>query len=339
MNLFGEHTANSKLRFSGVESFRLCTQGLRALEQYESSTSKDDLRRAEQQLDECVRLHPSDVLPKFYLGSVKTLMGYDGLDYAKLLFQEVIDQGDATLSFAAKYNLAVAYVETYTAEGFSKAEELLAELIAAKPAGRSREKTIWSARATLLYIRADRIWRNREEPRESDCLAASKLMQDMDAFAKSLEKSPFREDPDILSGQHNARGTLLEFLARASRERDHDDYATRAKVEFESAAAQKVSYVNSMSNLARLEGEVFGNRELARKMWNRLLNMGKSGEYIHYNLGMIDEFEGDKERDLKHKEEALKHYEAALKHYQIAAPQIDEAKAAYERLSEALRKN
>lgn len=77
---------NKTLQFSEMGSFRLCTLGLRALEQYENSASEGDLRLAEESFGKCVQRFPSDVLPKFYLGTVKTLKGYEGLDEAKSLW-------------------------------------------------------------------------------------------------------------------------------------------------------------------------------------------------------------------------------------------------------------
>ena len=69
----------------GARSFRLCTEGIEALERFERQASATQLRIAETRLEECVRLYPSDLVPKFYLGSVKTLTGYAGLDRAEEL--------------------------------------------------------------------------------------------------------------------------------------------------------------------------------------------------------------------------------------------------------------
>jgi hypothetical protein len=332
VNFFGNDASLNTLRFSETQSFRLCTQGLRALEQYEKSASKEDLDRAEERLGQCVELYPSDALPKFYLGSAKILKGYAGLEEAQDLFNQVIRQGDPALSFAAKYNLAVVHVERYKDADFSEAERLLRDLIVAKPRRRSSEKTIWSAQATLLYIRADRLWRKRnesarkrEDPVNDDNLAhASSLEKDLDEFKNRLEKSRFRSDRDVLTDLWNARGTLLEFLAYAAKdEQARIEAAKAARGAFETAADQHVDYVNSMSNLARLEGDVFHRYSEARKIWERLLTMGKSGEYIQYNLGKISEAEGKKEE--------------ALKHYKDAAPEIDSAQIAFERLSQEMK--
>jgi tetratricopeptide (TPR) repeat protein len=321
VSFWAQNRTDSNLQFSEMASFRLCTQGLRALEQYENSASETDLRLAEESLGKCVQRYPSDVLPKFYLGSVKTLKGYGGLDEAKLLFSDVIAQGDPSLAFAAKYNLAIANVEEYSDKGFSEAQRLLDELVREKPRERSSERTIWSAKATLLYIRAHRLWKTREEPPTDDSLSlASALLIDLDEFRATLEKSGFSSDRDVLSDYWNARGGVQEFLAFASRDEvARGEAADLAKAAYQEAVEQKIDYVNSFSNLARLEGDVFHRDVEARKMWESILNLGKSEFYIRYNLGKISQREGKREE--------------ALKYYAEAAPEIPEAAAAWKKLN------
>jgi tetratricopeptide (TPR) repeat protein len=320
MNFLGHKPAGDDLRFSAAESFRLCTQGLRFLEQYESTTSAESLKKADEDLSRCVALYPSDVLPKFYLGSVKTLQGFEGLEEAKSLFSEVIEKGGPALSFAAKYNLAVANVEEYSPEGFSTAEKLLGEVARTKPRSDSSEKMVWAAKATLLYVRADRLWRHREEPTVGDHLADGlELEQELNSFESKLNASQFREDREIRSDVLNVKGTLHEFLYYASSDQSVKDSAkAAAKSEFEQAAGLRVDYVNSMSNLARLKQDVFGQLVEARQMWDRLLETGKSTHYIHYNLGKIDRAEGNTD--------------GAREHFRIAASKIPEAQTALQEL-------
>ncbi len=329
MSFWAPNGTDGTLQFSEMASFRLCTQGLRALEQYENSASEEDLRLAEENLGKCVQKFPSDVLPKFYLGTVKTLKGYRGLDEAKLLFSDVMKEGDPSLAFAAKYNLAIANVEQYTDKSFSEAQRLLEELVLVreKPRERSIEKTVWSAKATLLYIRAHRLWKTREEAATDDSLLlALRLLEDLDAFRGDLEKSEFASDRDALSDYWNARGAVHEYLAFASGdEKARNEASNLAKTDYQHAVEQKVDYVNSYSNLARLEGDVFGRDVEARKMWESLLNLGKDEYYIRYNLGKISEREGKREE--------------AIQHYAEAAPEIPEAAAALKRLNATKLKN
>jgi tetratricopeptide (TPR) repeat protein len=318
MNFLGHKPAGDDLRFTAVESFRLCTQGLRSLEQYESTTSPDSLKKAEDDLSRCVALYPSDVLPKFYLGSVKSLQGYEGLEEAKSLFNDVIEKAGPALSVAAKYNLAVANVEDYSLEGFARAENLLGEVVRARPRGDGGEKMVWAAKATLMYVRADRIWRQRSKPTDDDRKAASELQRELDTLEKKFNASRFKDDRDVQSDLLNSKGTLQEFLYYASTDEKQKNAAKEsAKSAFKQAADLRVDFVNSMSNLARLTQDVFGELSAARQMWEQLLPLGKSTQYIHYNLGKIDRAEGNIER--------------AREHFQ-AAPDIDGAREAIQEL-------
>jgi hypothetical protein len=320
MNFLGYKSTGNDLRFSAAESFRLCTLGLRSLEQYEDNTEPELLQKAEDELSRCVELYPADVLPKFYLGSVKTLKGYDGIEEAKLLFHQVIEQGSPALSFAAKYNLAVANVEEYSPKGFSEAERLLGELVSSKPKGKDSEKMVWSAQATLLYLRADRIWKTRNAPTNDGRRDAAKLLKDLDAFEGKLSASQFRADRDVWSDASNTRGTIQEFLFYASTDPAQKTAAsTAAKSAFQRAADLKVDYVNSMSNFARLTNDVLGDRAEARKIWESLSKLGKSTHYIHYNLGKMDEADGN--------------VESACTHYRLAASKMGEAQVALDKLN------
>ena len=321
MSFWAPIRKNKALQFSEMGSFRLCTLGLRALEQYENSASEGDLRLAEESFGKCVQRFPSDVLPKFYLGTVKTLKGYEGLDEAKSLFLEVISKGDASLSFAAKYNLAIANVEEYTDQSFFTAQTLLDELVLRKPKEGSKQKTYWSAKATSLYIRAHRVWKTRECAEGDNVRSAvTPLLKDLDTFLADLKKSDFQSDRDVLSEYWNARGMVQEYLAFVSADGEARARAADfAKNAFEHAVEQKVDYVNSYSNLARLEGDVFHHDVEARKMWESLLNLGKGQHYIRYNLGKISEREGKRTE--------------AIEHYTYAAPEISDAEAALKRLN------
>src|ERR1035441_5855066 len=156
--MFGKRGRNSaKLPFPNRDSFRLCSEGLQALERFERQASRADLDVAEERLAKCVRLYPSDIVPKFYLGSVKTLVGYRGLNEAIALLADVVEQGPDELKPAAQYNLAVAHIEQYDDVGFSLAEGILKPLADNTRKGDlSVRRLAWSAQVNLLYIRAHR---------------------------------------------------------------------------------------------------------------------------------------------------------------------------------------
>src|ERR1700733_7853713 len=90
--------------FGSVKSFELCTEGLQALEQYANQPDEKVLDLAEQRLSECVLKYPDEMLPKFYLGSAKTLRGEVGLKRAIDLLQTVVNEGSQDLQFAAQFN-------------------------------------------------------------------------------------------------------------------------------------------------------------------------------------------------------------------------------------------
>jgi tetratricopeptide (TPR) repeat protein len=306
MNFFQRQSLPKSLQFTDAVSFRLCTEGVRALEQYEREASSADLDRAVDRLGQCVQKYPNDLLPKFYLGSVKILQGYEGLNEAEGLLSEVIQRADENLVFPAKYNLAVAKVEKYDESSFQDAEKLLSELLASTTTpNRSQDKTLWSARATLFYIRAHRLWEKRQNADPSTIAAARTLTQELDNFASDLQKSSQSKNSTVLSDYWNAHGTVHELLALNVTDPQEKRKATEGAAQgFERAVDCKVDYVNSMSNLARFYQDVNGDLNKALQIWNQLLKIRPNGEYIHYNIGKILERMGDQPNALVHYQKA-----------------------------------
>jgi tetratricopeptide (TPR) repeat protein len=324
--MFGKRRSSSaKIPFTNSESFRLCTEGLQALERFERQASRTDLEIAESQLGHCVRRYPTDMVPKFYLGSVKTLVGYRGLDEAIMLLTDVVERGPADLKPAAQYNLAVAHIERYDDLSFERAETILEGLAAnASRAGKSIRLLTWSARVNLLYIRAHRIWEHRDL-RTADDRAAVKLVpgleRAMEEFREELEQSDFKNDRDILADYWNALGTLRETQARFSRDpKQREDFGRLAKDAFGLALESKNDWLDAKSNLARLYYEVIKDPETSRKLWAEVLQVRPDDHYAHYNLGWIDLDEGKREE--------------ARDHFRKAAPEIVGAKVALEMLDQ-----
>src|SRR5437016_1098457 len=111
---------SSNLRFSNSTSFRLFTEGVQALQSYELNARKDSLEKAGDRLAECVANYP-DVLPRLYLGIVRTQQG-EALNEAVHLLREVLDRKVPELISTAKYYLAEAYVSKYTPEDIARAD-------------------------------------------------------------------------------------------------------------------------------------------------------------------------------------------------------------------------
>jgi len=314
----GSKNGNSlKKQFSNSESFRLCTEGLQALERFERRASRSDLELAENRLGECVRLYPGDILPKFYLGSVKTLVGYRGLGEAVTLLSEVAERGRGDLKASAQYNLAVARIEQYESESAKLAKDLLAPLAEQQP---NESWVKWSARVNLLYLRAEEVWKQRKSKSPDPAVFASisSLVSEFERFDDEVQGSAFRYDADILADYWNALGTLFEARAWLT-ESGGGEFADQARKAYEKALGLKSDWVAATSNLARLYQERFNDPETARRLWQEVLKVRPDDEYAHYNLGLIDLQAGNREK--------------AREHFQ-KAPEIDKAAAELKRLDE-----
>jgi tetratricopeptide (TPR) repeat protein len=302
-------------QFTEARSFRLCTEGIEALERFERQASPTQLHIAESKLEECVRLYPSDLIPKFYLGTVKTLTGYAGLDRAEVLLKEVVASGPDELRIAARFNLAVSYIERYNLEAFAKADSILQELTedpAAAKAGRQR--MVWAARANRLYIQADLFWRHRGSGQRANIPyveGAPALRAQFEAFKAELDKTEFRNDSDILADYWNALGTLSE--AQSSWIGFQNDmFASEAKLEYETALRYKKDWIAATSNLARLHQDVLGDPKKAEELWAKVLAIRADDAYAHYNLGRLEQSRGNIEKAREHFAKALEIPEAVV---------------------------
>jgi tetratricopeptide (TPR) repeat protein len=288
---------NPLKQFTEANSFRLCTEGLRALELFERQASPDQLRIAESKLEECVRLYPGDVIPKFYLGTVKTLMGYSGLDKAVELLKEVAQTGSDDLRAAAQFNLAVAYIERYNREGFAKADQILSKLTTDPSAATgTRRRMIWLARVNQLYIRADLTWRAARKMATPEDIGlaetAPALREEFQRFKTDLDKSQFATDADILADYWNALGTLSEAQAYFDQGRK-SAFAGEALQDYLTALQYKVNWVDATSNLARFYQEVLDDPKRAEELWNKVLTTLPDYQYAYYNLGRLEQSRGN----------------------------------------------
>lgn len=283
-------------QFTEARSFSLCTEGIEALERFERQASATQLHIAETKLEECVRLYPSDPIPKFYLGTVKTLTGYAGLDRAETLLTEVAESGPDELRIAARFNLAVSYIERYNLDAFAKADSILKELTedpAAAKAGRQR--MVWAARVNRLYIQADLFWRHRGWNHKENipfAEGAPGLRAQFEAFKAELDKTEFRNDSEILADYWNALGTLSE--AQSSWVGfQKETFANEAKLEYETALRYKKDWIAATSNLARLHQDVLDDPKKAEELWAKVLAIRPNDAYAHYNLGRLEQSRGN----------------------------------------------
>jgi tetratricopeptide (TPR) repeat protein len=306
-------------QFTEARSFRLCTEGIEALERFERQASAAQLHLAETRLEECVRLYPSDLIPKFYLGTVKTLTGYSGLDRAEELLKEVAESGVDELRIPAQLNLAVAYIERYDLDAFTEADRILQELTDDPAASKgATRRMVWAARANRLYIQAHLFWSHRDWSSENIPYVegAPKLRAQFEAFKAELDKSECRNDSEILADYWNALGTLSEAQSSWN-PFQKDQFAAEAKLEYETALQYKKDWIDTTSNLARLYQNVLGDPDKAEELWAKVFEIRPNDAYAHYNLGRLEQSRGNNAK--------------AREHY-AKAPKIPEAVAALRNL-------
>lgn len=313
----------SELKFTNTHSFRLFTAGVEALQAYEREAHSEILSQAAASLEECVRIYPNDMLPVFYLGVVKTLQGYSGLDQARALFQKILDQGIAELEPAAKFHLAWAHLEQYTPEGFDIAEHLLNEVLRAtegqKPTTESTNLRLQAeAMLAFIYVR-ETLWSHRKEGAalESEVAKAERRLRQ---FRTEADKASLAEAAknDLLAEWNNTRGLLCEFEAWAAPEAAvRPRFARDALHAYDEALHYKANWLPAIQNKVRVHMELVGDAEAAKILLLKSLEIDPNAEYSHYLLGKI--FEPN------NTSKAMEHYGRA--------PSIPEAKEALKRLA------
>lgn len=296
-----ESNKPARLPFTSGDSLRLCTDGLQALERFERTRIPRDLKAAERDFGECVQRYPDDMLPKFYLGSVKTLLGYEGLDEAVTLLSDVVKNGPKDLRINAQYNLAVAHVERYSEDGFRNAQTILESLT-----GDSKQREFWLARVELLYIQAHRIWEHRHPERRKDpaeqkrwFAEISEIEKALKKFHSDLERSPFKGDPEFEAGYWNAFGTLAEAKAGLIPEK-REEFGHDAEHAFERARQDRGYWFYATSNLARVYFEVLNDIPKSLSLWGEIQKFRPGDEYTEFNLGLIAEKTGKLEEARMH---------------------------------------
>ena len=172
--------ASNELQLSSPSSFRLFSDGVVALNDYEQTTKASALERAKEHLELCVESFPEDVLPRFYLGLVASLLGDMNQDEAIKLFKSVETSRIESIRLPAKYNLAATFIERYDSKGFDEAERLLDEVVTELLLKRkSTQIPVWrrllrcsrptevdellfQAWAVLLYVKVHKyLWKER----------------------------------------------------------------------------------------------------------------------------------------------------------------------------------
>lgn len=273
-------------------------EGLRHLRAYESQPSHERLQSADAKLSRCVSSYPSDVLPQFYLGVVKTLEGYPGLDDALKLFTPVSKSGPESLRLPAKYNLAAVHVEKYTDEDEEQAEQLLREVrreLIGVNSQVAQEHALLLAQVTSLLAYVV-IRRRVEVPlRKKEALAPDALTEahEVLALARHDAENPHVSGAvlrDVQAEIANAEGILAEDEALIAPDvNGKQAKSSEAAKKYRQALEHKRDWIPAMSNLARLQQRLLDQPAGAEKLWNEVLRLRPGDAYAHYMLGELFE--------------------------------------------------
>jgi tetratricopeptide (TPR) repeat protein len=284
--------ASDELKFTSTESFQLFTEGLRSLQAYGREANYSALERAAARLEECTRKFPADVLPKFYLGVVKTELGYRGLDDAISVFHSILETKAEQLKPAAEYNLAVALMRRYTPGDLENAKRILEQL-------HDRLGPQWSvddvalrlqieALQNFLFVRQE-LWFKRYKP-EYRKDQVEEARRRLDGFKKDIEgvRIPEAKKSDILATHWNTEGLVSEYLAhKADESKAKQEQGRRAVANFEQALALKANWIPALSNLARIYQDILEQSGKAEGTWRQVLEIRPDDEYSFYMLGNL----------------------------------------------------
>lgn len=214
-------------------------EGFEALKRFDETASADALKEAERALSQCVQHYPKDLLPKFYLGVIQSVLGDMSQESAIQCFSEFTASDKFEVRAAAKYNLALAYLETYDEENMESAEQELTSLISdliehGTPVARWRirkkiedwlgisrpriENLYFLALVVLCHLQIHlRLWAPRwEADIEEHGQLADNLLNELKNRTKDIERNArFLEDqaPEIWAWHWNNIGSVEESRA------------------------------------------------------------------------------------------------------------------------------
>jgi len=284
--------------FTEARSFQLFMEGLRFLRAYESEPSTDRLRSADAKLTRCVESYPSDALPQFYLGVVKTLTGYPGLEQAARLFTAVSDSGPDSLRLPAKYNLAAVHVEKYSDEDDELADRLLREIEkklvgSGRPVQARNAALLAQVTSLLAYVVVRRQLEVPLDRNEQIAPAAFELTRQALLVARQDAQDPHipeRVIRDVQADIANVEGILAESEAKLAKDPEERRRKTaEAERSYRQSLAHKRDWIPAMSNLARIYQRLLGQPARAETLWNEVLRVRPGDAYANYMLGDLFE--------------------------------------------------
>jgi len=314
------------LRFSDTNSFRLFTEGVQALQSFERTAKKEALQTAAERFHECVSNY-RDVLPRLYLGIVRTYQG-EAFDEAVALLQDVLNRNIPELSATAKYYMAEALVSAYGAQQIAQADELLEQVISDRAASLADHLRAEGLR-TFNYVRQN-LWRKRAtlDDLASEEREAARRMED---FKTHLNGAEVPEDlkASLSADYWNVEGLLNEFRAT----RVPEGPARKPLIEtslaaFEGAVTYGANRADAKSNQARVQFDLAHDAEAATRLCYEVLELRENDSFAYLLLGRMSE--SNRPAD------AVGYYEKAEAKYKEAALGAGRSYEKLDKLNEAI---
>ncbi|MFA1623295.1 hypothetical protein ACDY96_10790 [Rhizobium mongolense] len=323
-------TAIPQLKFVDGRAAGLFVEALHLLRRYEETSSRHFLEEAQAALEKSLTISPRELLPKFYLGITKSVLGQEDQKDAIRIFKEFSKSDLFFLRTAAKYNLAAAYVETYNLNRFPKAiddlEELSTELTTKGiPLGQKGfVRALWEfcgdqrVRVEPLYYLAQvtrdyllihlKIWQPRWKEKVAD-----KVREQSIQMLKTLaaREATLKRHDQFLGGQRgeiwawhlNNIGIIHSALAAIARRgncSDIDKHADNAEKYFDRAHKSDPNFGSSRANLARLYFEVRANYEKAIQLFEEVSLGLEASDLAHFCLGQLHTIAQNREEAIEH---------------------------------------
>ncbi|MBB2708412.1 hypothetical protein N2597_22585 (plasmid) [Rhizobium sophoriradicis] len=319
-----------ELKFGDGRAAGLFVEALHLLRRYEETSSKHFLEDAQAALEKSLRFSPRELLPKFYLGITKSVLGELDQKDAIRIFRDFSKSDIFSLRTAAKYNLAAAYVETYNLNRFPPAigelDKLLQELKREGiPLGQAKfVRALWErcgdqrARVEPLYYLAEvtrdfllihlDIWKPRWKRH-----AAAEVRRQGEQMLKALKvrEAALKRHEKFLGGQRceiwawhwNNVGIVyaaLAAVARRSNDTGVDAKADNAERCFDLAHKSDPNFGSSRANLARLYFEIRGNYEKAIQLFEEVSLGLEAPDLAHFCLGKLHTIAQNREKAIDH---------------------------------------
>lgn len=322
------------IKLSDERCVRWFVEALQLLQRFDQTASRETLKSASSLLSKCMESYPNDQLPKFYFGI--TSMVLDDMDQraAISVFGEFRESDVFEVRTAATYNLVLAYIETYDYNLFTKAQDIMTQLVRdllkhGAPIGRGRfgdvlaqilgkrkthiEQLYYQSMEVSSYLDihlnawSDR-WYGATDELENK---AKGYLSTLDQYRSDIERHSYflpDERAEIWAWHWNNVGSIQETLAaialRSDDRRKKEEHLSKAKVAYGNAIKEVPTWDSARANLGRLCLEIAADEDLASEQFHRVLDGAEDQDYAQYNLGLIETLRGDSEKAVEHMKKA-----------------------------------